>query len=77
MRTSCFNHVATIETNHLQCGNEKINLKSEKHTALETEVESDAFKANLIIDLKGNQNVLEDSDYLKVSFEQIVKDYIK
>ena len=51
-------------------------MKSEKHGTLETEDESGAFQANLIIDLKGNQNVLEDSDYLKASFEQIVKAYI-
>ena len=47
-----------------------------KHRILETEDESGAFKANLNIDLKGNEDVLKDSEYLKASFEQIVKDYI-
>ena len=73
---SCFNHVATVETSHLQNGNEKINLRSEQHRALETEDEGGAFKAILDIDLKGNEDVLKDSDYLIASFEQIVKDYI-
>ena len=66
---SCFNHVATIETSHLQSGNEKINLKSEKHGALETEDEGGTFKANLIIDLKGNQN--ETKELLKSGWVSI------
>ena len=63
-------------SSHCQNGNQKINWKSEKHRTLETEDYSGLVKSNSIIDLKGNQNVLKNSVYLKASFERIAKDYI-
>ena len=67
--TSCFNQVATDETRYSQSGIETCEL-------LGNEDDSGTFQFKLDINVRGKEKELIGNDYLKVSFEQIVKDYI-